>query len=633
MGIAAGKAVEEKLVNLLQTQDVARLIFAAAPSQSGTLAYLKESNRIPWNRIIAFHMDEYIGLAEDSPALFSNFLKQHLFDHVPLKEVHFLNGQADTEAEIARYSELVHSGAIDIVCMGIGENGHIAFNDPSVADFKDVHAVKKVELDLMCRQQQVNDGCFDTVGDVPKHAITLTIPVITGGTHLFCMVPGETKKSAVTNTLFGPVSIACPSSILRTLPNCDLFVDRDSFPDEEMLVELASRDIFSGEIVGVDEKYGFNFLLSDDFPAKTYLAPGLVDLQINGINGIDFNSILLTKEDVLAATQYLISKGVTLFCPTLITGTKENMFQLLGIIREACEKYPLVNDCVLGIHLEGPFISGEDGARGAHPLACIQNPSLEFLEEAIVISNNRIVLITLAPELENSQEFISACVAKGIKVAIGHSMASLQDINASTSSGLSMVTHLGNAVPLMLPRHPNMLWDLLAEEKLYASLIADGCHVPNEFLKVAFKVKGVKSFLVSDATSFAGMPPGEYDAYIGGKVVLDENGKLSMKGSNGMLAGAAKNLLENVEYLVNNKLLSLSQAWAKGSVIPAGYICKDGSRLEDSVIFEVNGTSLSIVSVLKNNKTVYQRDTQVARIKNYPPASETPTRHRQIEET
>jgi len=611
MGTAAGRAVEAKLIALLGSKEVVRIVFAAAPSQSETLAYLKKSNRIPWNRIIAFHMDEYIGLDKKSPALFSNFLKHHLFDHVPLKEVHLLNGQAIIDDEIARYTSLLEEAPVDLVCFGIGENGHLAFNDPPVADFQDEAVVKKVELELLCRQQQVNDGCFKNLKEVPKQAITLTIPTIVKASHLVGMVPGTTKKAAVHSTLFGPISTACPASILRTLSNCDLFVDHDSSPEIQVLTDRASKDIVTDEVICLDEIYGVDFVLPADFPTKTYLAPGLVDLQINGINGIDFNSILLTKQDVLAATKYLISKGVTLFCPTLITGTKETMFQLLGIIREACETYPLVNDCVLGVHLEGPFISGEDGARGAHPKACIQNPSLEFLEQAIAISNNRIVLITLAPELENSQEFISACVAKGVKVAIGHSMATLQDIKSATENGLSMVTHLGNAVPLMLRRHPNILWDLLAEEKLHASLIADGSHIPDEFLKVAFKVKGDKSFLVSDATAFAGMPPGEYDAHIGGKVVLDGNGKLSMKGSNGMLAGAAKNLLENVEYLVANNLLTLSDAWKKGSVFPAKYIYGDVFHISDRVIFVKSDTIFTIRKVIKNNKIVYAEDVTV----------------------
>lgn len=608
MGTAAGKAVEAKLLELLGTKGEVRVIFAAAPSQSETLAYLRKSKRIPWNRIVAFHMDEYIGLNDDSPALFSNFLKTHLFDHVPFKKIHLLNGLAETDAEIERYSALLQEYPIDLVCLGIGENGHIAFNDPPVADFNDSLIVKKVGLDLMCRQQQVNDRCFSKLDEVPKQAISLTIPTIISASHLICVVPGTTKKAAVYDTLFGPISTACPASILRTLTNCDLFVDHESSPEIQVLAEQASKDVFSGHVVYVDEKYGVDFILPADFPTTTYLAPGLVDLQINGINGIDFNSRELTKEDVLAATKYLLGKGVTLFCPTIITGTQETMFHLLKVIRDACETYPLVNDCMLGVHLEGPFISPEDGARGAHPRDCIQNPSLEFLEEAIKISNNRIALITLAPERENSLEFVSACVAKGIKVSIGHSLASLENIKASVAAGLSLATHLGNAVPLMIKRHPNILWDLLAEENLSSSLIADGCHVPNEFLKVAFKVKGDKSFLVSDATAFAGMPPGEYDAHIGGKVVLDANGKLSMKGSDGMLAGAAKDLLQNVEYLVESNLLSLSDAWKKGSVIPAGYINGGNFRITDRVIFEKSATGLTIRKVIKSNENVFAGD-------------------------
>nr|MBI1232356.1 glucosamine-6-phosphate isomerase [Cytophagales bacterium] len=605
MGIAAGKAVEKQLIALLQTKESIRVIFAAAPSQSEMLAYLRQSTSIPWQRITAFHMDEYIGLSQSSPALFSNFLKRHLFDQVPLREVHYINGQGDTSIEIGRYTSFLLEAPIDVVCLGIGENGHIAFNDPPVADFQDECLVKKVELDLSCRLQQVNDGCFESLEEVPRHAITLTIPALVNAGALYCVVPGSAKKDAVQATLFGPIATSCPASILRTLPNCEVFVDGESSPEERIFASRVSKDIFTDEVICMDEDHGFDFKLSVDFPSSSYVAPGLVDLQINGINGIDFNDRKLTVDDVLSATNYSLSKGVTLYCPTLITGSKETMFHLLTVIREACERYPLVNDCVLGVHLEGPFISAEDGARGAHPKEFIQNPSLEFLDEAIAISNNRIALITLAPERDNSAEFISGCVAKGIKVAIGHSMATLREINLATSKGLSLATHLGNAVPLMLKRHPNILWDLLAEEELSASLIADGCHVPDEFLKVAFKVKGNKSFLVSDATAFAGMPPGEYEAHIGGKVVLEANGRLSMKGSGGMLAGAAKDLLQNVEYLVNSNLLALSEAWAKGSTIPAAFIYGDHFRISDRVLVEESDTGFRIKRVYKNSKLVY----------------------------
>ncbi|WKN30853.1 glucosamine-6-phosphate deaminase [Porifericola rhodea] len=229
MGEAAGKAVEQKIIELLQTQNEVRMIFAAAPSQNDILSYLRTSEKVNWQKIVAFHMDEYIGLSESAPQLFSNYLREHLFDHVNLKEVHLIDGNLDANQECIRYAKLIAEKEIDIVCLGIGENGHIAFNDPPVADFNDFQTIKVVELDDKCRQQQVNDGCFQTIDKVPTHALTLTIPTLMSGKYLYCVVPGSTKSEAVKNTLHKEVSTKCPSSILKTHPNCTLYVDEEAY--------------------------------------------------------------------------------------------------------------------------------------------------------------------------------------------------------------------------------------------------------------------------------------------------------------------------------------------------------------------------------------------------------------------
>ena len=175
-----------------------RIIFAAAPSQNEILATLCNTNiGIDWSRIEAFHMDEYIGLSSSAPQLFSNFLYDHIWNHVQPSIVHTLQSSTNDNTNAAtneceRYSKLLLNGPIDIVCLGIGENGHLAFNDPPVADFQDIQQVKIVELETICRQQQVNDGCFASLNDVPTHALTLTIPALLRGTRLFCCVPGKT---------------------------------------------------------------------------------------------------------------------------------------------------------------------------------------------------------------------------------------------------------------------------------------------------------------------------------------------------------------------------------------------------------------------------------------------------------
>ena len=229
MGMAAAADIKAKILELLAQKQEINMIFAAAPSQNEVLASLAGDKEIPWNRIHAYHMDEYIGLPSDAPQGFGNFLRAHLFDLVPFASVNCINSAAtDAEAECERYSKLLQDNPTDIVVMGIGENGHIAFNDPPVADFKDSKWVKPVELDSICRNQQVNDGCFASLDLVPTHAITLTVPTLVAAPHLFCIVPAPTKAKAVKETVCGTIDEHCPASVLRTRPGAVLYLEPDS---------------------------------------------------------------------------------------------------------------------------------------------------------------------------------------------------------------------------------------------------------------------------------------------------------------------------------------------------------------------------------------------------------------------
>lgn len=232
MGLAAGRDIEARIAGLLKIKDEVRMIFAAAPSQNEMLDYLSGSESIDWSRVTAFHMDEYIGLNGGAEQLFSHYLTRRLFGKVKMKKVYLINANADARLEAEKYSALISEAPIDVICLGIGENGHIAFNDPPVADFNDPMIMKKVRLDRSCRMQQVNEGCFASLDQVPEKALTLTIPVIFGGTHLFCVVPGQSKREAVNNTINGPVTTACPASVLQKHPDCSFYFDRDSFGDQ-----------------------------------------------------------------------------------------------------------------------------------------------------------------------------------------------------------------------------------------------------------------------------------------------------------------------------------------------------------------------------------------------------------------
>lgn len=229
MGQEAAKTAALKIKKLLNEKDTVNIIFAAAPSQNEFLANLIRDTEIDWKRIRAFHMDEYVNLDKDAPQGFGNFLKERIFGKLPFKSVFYLDGNAeDLDRECLCYSELLQKYPVDIVCMGIGENAHIAFNDPHVANFNDPKLVKVVELDNECRQQQVNDGCFITFDDVPSKALTLTIPALMNTQYAFCMVPAKTKAKAVANTIKGEISEKVPSTILRKHPNAILFLDKDS---------------------------------------------------------------------------------------------------------------------------------------------------------------------------------------------------------------------------------------------------------------------------------------------------------------------------------------------------------------------------------------------------------------------
>ncbi|MEN6618049.1 MAG: glucosamine-6-phosphate deaminase [Rikenellaceae bacterium] len=228
MGLIASRDAAEYIQKELKTKNELSIVFASAPSQNDFLSSLIEQD-IEWNRINAFHMDEFIGLTEDAPQGFGNFLKSKIFDKIQLKSINYLfKKNEDPSVVCQNYSKLLDQQPIDIVFMGIGENAHIAFNDPHVALFNDPEKVKIVSLDLICRKQQVNDGFFASVDDVPTHAITLTIPVLVGAKRIFCIVPAPSKAKVIKAVVFGEISEKYPASILRTHESATLYCDKDS---------------------------------------------------------------------------------------------------------------------------------------------------------------------------------------------------------------------------------------------------------------------------------------------------------------------------------------------------------------------------------------------------------------------
>jgi glucosamine-6-phosphate deaminase len=227
MGARAAADIACEIHACLNKQADVRMVFAAAPSQSEMLAALREQRGIDWSRVTAFHMDEYLGLRADAPKRFGLWLQHAIFDQLPFSSVQIIEPGDNPEQAAANYAEKLNAAPIDIVCCGIGTNGHLAFNDPP-ADFEDPLTVKVVRLDAQCRQQQVDEGCFASFDDVPTRALTVTIPGLFAGRALFCCVPGTLKRDAVCRMLFEAVNPMCPATVLRRHPCCTLYLDSES---------------------------------------------------------------------------------------------------------------------------------------------------------------------------------------------------------------------------------------------------------------------------------------------------------------------------------------------------------------------------------------------------------------------
>jgi glucosamine-6-phosphate deaminase len=229
LGRAAAASAADVLRSALATRGSARIIVGTGPSQNETIAALAAEPGVNWDRVEVFHMDEYVGMPATHPASFRRWLDDHLVSPVHPGSVHYLNGDAaDVDGECARYADLLRAAPIDITFIGFGENGHIAFNDPGVADFNDPLAVKRVRIDERCRRQQVGEGHFPSIDSVPPEAITVTCPVLVSAAHLICSVPNRRKAQAARNAIEGPLTESCPASLVMRHPRCEVFLDTES---------------------------------------------------------------------------------------------------------------------------------------------------------------------------------------------------------------------------------------------------------------------------------------------------------------------------------------------------------------------------------------------------------------------
>ncbi len=348
------------------------------------------------------------------------------------------------------------------------------------------------------------------------------------------------------------------------------------------------------------------------------VAPGLVDIQINGYAGQEFSSPKLTAEKVIEIVRRMWAYGITGMCPTLTTQSDEVFQHALGQIDEACRQDLLVAASVLGVHLEGPFISREDGPRGAHPAQHCRAPDWNSFQRWQQRSGGRVRLVTLSPEYDQAVDFIRRAVSSGVTVAIGHTAASCEQILEAVDAGARLSTHLGNGVHRTLPRHPNYLWTQLAEDRLMASLIADGYHLPQEVVRVMVRAKGVqRCVLVSDLAGLAGLPPGEYESS-GGPVEILPDGRLVIAGQRQLLAGASLPLGTGVVNTMHMVQLSLAQALAMATenplrvlgipvreLLPGHWADLVVFRLPDSWPVQDPQTAFSVVATVLRGQVVF----------------------------
>ena len=369
-----------------------------------------------------------------------------------------------------------------------------------------------------------------------------------------------------------------------------------------------SIEIVDGYISKIVEKERLDDSEYDD----VFVAPGLVDNQVNGYNSIGFSSSDLTVEGVRSITQAMWQHGVTTYLPTVITGPRERLVESFSILAEAT-KDPEIGASIPGFHLEGPYISPESGYRGAHNKEWIRPPDWNEFLELNEAAEKRILHITIAPEIEGAMDFITSCVKEDIVVAIGHHNASAHVIREAVGRGTVIATHLGNGCATMIHRHDNPLWPQLADDRLMASIIVDGFHLRAEEVQVFYKVKGSEHLvIISDITELAGMPPGEYP-WNDDTLVVTQGGMIQYPDQN-VLAGASFPLNKGVRKMMEFTGCSLEEAIQMASTNPASLNklnnigeLKLGKRA-DLILFKIGKSEFEVHKTFVAGKEVYSKD-------------------------
>lgn len=345
---------------------------------------------------------------------------------------------------------------------------------------------------------------------------------------------------------------------------------------------------------------------------KIWIAPAPIDIQVNGFAGFDLNIETVTPDDVCAMVRALWRVGTGFLCPTIVTGSFDRICNSMRAIVDACKTDPLVNYAILGIHLEGPYISAEDGPRGAHPLAHVRDPEWNEFQRWQDIAEGKIRIVTLAPEKKGAVPFIEKLVTDGIVVALGHTDASADDIQAAIDAGAKLSTHLGNGAHALIRRHPNYIWEQLGADELWASLIVDGHHLPPSVAKSMIRAKTLdRCILVSDAVALAGMKPGIY-AFAERSVELTTDRCVRLVGTE-YLAGSAIELARGIENSVRFAGISLEESVALATLQPMRLLSAEPhvEAKTNLILFEWDADQykIDLIATIIGDKLVYHAET------------------------
>ena len=379
-------------------------------------------------------------------------------------------------------------------------------------------------------------------------------------------------------------------------------------------MQLTARRYDNSDVVTIELEQGrIRRVSSGAVPVgqqHLWIAPGFVDLQVNGYDGQEFSSQSLTAEKVAAIVRRHYAFGVTAICPTLTTNSIPALSHGMQAIATACRQDAEIGRRVPGIHLEGPYMSTEDGPRGAHPREHCKRPHWDEFCRLQEAADGRIVILTMSVEFDEAPEFISRATASGVAVSIGHTAATGDQIRAAVDAGAKLSTHLGNGAHRMLRRHPNYLWDQMAEDRLSASIIADGHHLPPEVVKTIVRAKTPqRTILVSDESGLAGLPPGRYPSS-GCELEILPDGRLVIAGQDQLLAGASKPIGDGVANIMHFAGVDLATAVDMATHNPLLLLNRAPGQLRpgdpaDLVLFDLSDGTLDVRATIADGTLVF----------------------------